>query len=166
MEKIKVKKRPCNAKCRAKISRLLSIFTDYPPRYFAENLHELCVGQVCVIYEPALDRLGDATILFSGKWVALQIKGELAPSVPLVEKIYSHEGYRAAIVVAEKGVKAFLYGNDVLPASVLEKHPPVENIVSVIDSSDYRIIGFAKYDKHRDVYKNIYDLGIFLRILV
>lgn len=166
MEKIRVKRRRCDSKCQGKILQTIGFFTGNPLKYVSENLHELCVSKVCVIYDPAVDRLGDATILFSGRWIAVKINGEIAPSVSLVEEIYSNEGFRAALIVGEKAVKAFLYGNDVLPTSVLEKYPPDENIVSVIDPSDYRIIGFAKYDKHRNVYRNIYDLGIFLRILV
>lgn len=131
-----------------------------------DELRYLCINDLCIIHSiiAGAGEFGTNTI-YQGQWVATIVKGEITPSIPLVKKIYSSKGFRAAVLVGEKGVKAFLYGNDVLLESIIEKYEPVDGLVSIVDSSDNEIIGFAKWNPRKKVFENIYDLGIYLRIL-
>lgn len=87
--------------------------------------------------------------------------------------------FGCSVVVKPQGVKAFLYGNDVLLASFDHFIEPVKRggYVAVLDSSDMRAVGIGilLVDRHdverlaRDgmmlsvVVKNVFDLGIHIR---
>lgn len=145
---------------------LREVFGINPGEYIRGPLRSTRVNNdICVIYEPIKGARLRPTMLFSGRWVGLSVKGLVVPSIQLLNEIYSREGPAAAIIVAEQGVKAFLYGNDVLVESVIEAYPPADGIVGVLDSTDMKVIGVAKYSKKEGVYKNVYDAGIFLRLL-
>jgi len=134
--------------------------------YLAEPLGFTCIGDICIVYSmPSNLGVNGLTRLYMGRWVATVVNGALTPSIPLVESIYASRGLRAAIIVTEQGVKAFLYGNDILLESIREKYEPVNQLVTVVDSSDREIIGFAEWDQRRRVYRNIFDLGLYLRLL-
>ena len=119
---------------------------------------------LCVIYGGAL-ALPGARVVYGGLWIATIVKGALAPSISLANRIFKERGVRASLLVAEQGVKAFLYGNDVLPQSVLEVIPPEHGLYAVVDPEDNEVIGFAKWNPEKRVYENVYDAGIFLRSL-
>ncbi|MGC8982339.1 MAG: hypothetical protein ACP5KA_01065 [Desulfurococcaceae archaeon] len=140
-------------------------FRDY---VHASYFKYVCFDEICIIsaYDPryTLD-IANVTILYSGMWVAIHVKNVLAPSIPLVKSIYDKTGVKAAIIVAEKGVKAFLYGNDILAESVVKVIPPHVGLYAVVDSTDGEIVGFAKWNGTKKVYENVYDLGVFLRAL-
>ncbi|ADV64644.1 hypothetical protein Desmu_0325 [Desulfurococcus mucosus DSM 2162] len=167
MKMVRLKKGVAGGSIRMRLHRVLrDVYGVDPVEYVEGRLGYTCIDNVCLIYvADAAAPLGNTPVIYMGSWVAVLVSGELAPSIPLVEKIYKDKGVRAAIIVREKGVKAFLYGNDVLPESIVEKREPVEGLVTVVDSSDHGIVGFAKWDPVRKVYRNIYDLGVYLRLL-
>ncbi|MGC9009506.1 MAG: PUA domain-containing protein [Sulfolobales archaeon] len=110
------------------------------------------------------------------------IKGDkFIPSPQFLEELYALTGrFRGAIVAKEKGVKAFLYGNDLLYESVHRIYKPFKKdyIVGVIDRSDMRVIGVGRAAvdleeirgwinkpdfRLKPVVYNEFDLGFFLR---
>ncbi len=119
----------------------------------------------------------NASIVYSGEWLGIVVDNRVYLSTIVYEGVYKYLGeYRAAITVSEHGVKSFLYGNDLFASSVVEYYEPIYNPVAVIDSSDNRVIGVAepmvsenelinalKKGLEKPVYKNIYDLGFFIR---
>ena len=119
----------------------------------------------------------NASIVYSGEWLGIVIDNRVYLSTIIYERIYRYLGkYRAAITVSEHGVKNFLYGNDLFASSVIRYYEPIYNPVAVIDSFDKRVIGVAepmvsenelinalKKGLEKPVYKNIYDLGFFIR---
>lgn len=87
--------------------------------------------------------------------------------------------YGCAVVAKSQGVKAFLYGKDLLVASVEGFIEPVEKgmYVAVVDSEDMMVIGIGKlvidpkmFKEHLErglmiesVVENVFDLGAILR---
>lgn len=133
-----------------------------PDRLLRGKLAYTCFNSKCFIYQDGL-RFDGASLLYSGLWVGVLLDNKPYLSPVIYERIYSEKGIRAAVVIGEKGVKAFLYGNDVLEQSIIKKYPPLDGPLAVIDASDYSVIGVAEPAKQRGVYRNIYDLGMFLR---
>jgi len=119
----------------------------------------------------------NASIVYSGEWLGIVVDNRVYLSTIVYERVYRYLGeYRAAITVSEHGVKTFLYGNDLFASSVIEYYEPIYNPVAVIDSFDNRVIGVAepmvsekelinalKKGLEKPIYKNIYDLGFFIR---
>ncbi len=129
----------------------------------------------CIDKESVLDI--KATIVYQGKWVGLIISGKPYLSPIVYQEVFRDKGYRAAVIVSEKAVKNFLYGRDILASSILESYPPLYNPVAIIDPVDHRVIGvgepvvdkelFKKYIVEKllkPIYRNVYDLGLFLRL--
>lgn len=134
-----------------------------PHKYLPSRLYYTCFNNICYIHEES-GKLNKASLIYSGFWFGLLINDEVYLSPQLYEKIYSENGFKASIIVSDNGVKNFLYGRDILEESIVEKYPPLNNPVSVIDYVDYRVIGVAE-PFEKGIYRNIYDLGWFLRIL-
>jgi len=132
-----------------------------PSKYVNRELYYTCLDKYCIIHE-GCGKVDKATLLYSGRWIGLLINSKPYLSTTLYEEIFRDKGFRAAIVVSENGVKNFLYGRDILEISVLEKYPPLDNPIAVIDHSDKNVIGVV--EPEGDFYRNIYDLGLFLRI--
>ncbi len=139
-----------------------SLRTD-PSNYIDNSLIVTCLGKTCIIHEGR--NIYPATTLYSGRWIGLIIDDYPYLSPVLYEKIYMEHGFRAAVIARDKGVKAFLYGNDLLPISIEKVYGPTKYPLAVIDSSDHRVIGVVRWDPHDRIYRNIYDLGLFLRAL-
>ncbi|RLG81568.1 MAG: hypothetical protein DRO13_00780 [Thermoprotei archaeon] len=136
-----------------------------PSRYIKYPLHYTCFNDICIVHEET-GKYYSVTLLYSGQWIGVMRGSGVYLSPLLYERVYSDNGYRAAIVVAERGVKNFLYGKDILAESIVEKYPPLDNPVAVLDEYDYRVIGVAEPSRRMgNVFKNVYDLGIFLREL-
>jgi len=105
---------------------------------------------------------------------------EFIPSTRLFE-LAMEKGFEigCAVVAKSQGVKAFLYGNDLLVSSVERFLHPIEKgvYVAVLDKEDMKVIGIGKFvinpedfDRYVKegkmlipVVENIFDLGIFLR---
>jgi len=119
----------------------------------------------------------NASVVYSGEWIGIVVDNKVYLSTIVYERVYKYLGeYRAAIKVSEQGVKTFLYGNDLFASSITEYYEPIYNPVAVIDSFDNRVIGVAepmvdqnelinalKKGLEKPVYRNIYDLGFFIR---
>ena len=134
-----------------------------PSNYIGNSLVVTCLGKTCIIHEGR--NTYPATTLYSGRWVGLIIDDYPYLSPVLYEEIYMEHGFRAAVIARDKGVRAFLYGNDLLPISVKKVYGPTKYPLAVIDGSDHRVIGVVRWDPRDRIYKNIYDLGLFLRAL-
>lgn len=136
-------------------------------KFVPDELYYTCFNDFCMIYTATRDVLIGvrSTRVFAGRWIGVYYKKLLTPSIPLVNEIFREIGVKAAIVVAQKGASAFLYGNDVLPESVVQVIPPNRGIYAVMDQSDGEVLGFARWNPRKEVYENIYDLGLYLRLL-
>lgn len=123
----------------------------------------VCLNKVCLCFcNPGGVGFEDPkAIVYAGLWIGLLKGGRIYLSIDLYEDIYRDVGFKAAIKVSEVGVKNFLYGRDVLEQSVIEKHPPLNNPLAVVDSTDDRVIGVV--EPRRGFYRNVYDIGLFLR---
>ena len=152
-------------KMRMMLDEYLYEALDVEPReYFPRKPYYTCFDKLCIIHEGS-GKYWSATQLYSGEWIGLIIHGKPYLSPVIYEKIYGSKGLRAAIIVKDKGAKAFLYGNDVLYESVSKIIPPIEYPVAVIDETDNTVIGVARrVAGAKPYFQNIYDLGIFLRL--
>ncbi len=135
---------------------------------------------ICIL--TAIDRDPGLEHLYMGTPVGIVIKGKTYPYPDLLQRIYRCVGeIRSAVEAEPQGVKAFLYGNDLLVASVKKIYRPFKrrDIVGVIDTEDGRVIGIGRASlDHEEIFRaraagkdtkaaveNIFDLGWFLRIL-
>lgn len=144
---------------------LVDIYCASPLEFISGgDIKYICFNDVCILYT-GRDRLDALDVIYEGKWVGLYTKNTVAPSISVIRSIYDKHGVRAAIVVSEKALKAFLYGRDILSESVVEIIPPRGRLYSVIDPTDSEVVGFVKWSDEERVYKNIYDAGIFIRAL-
>lgn len=141
------------------------------------RLFKTCFDEICLIYEDSIPDTATTTV-YKGRWVAGIIGDTLFLSPWLYSEIYSNIGYRAAIVITKKAVEIFLYGGDIYASSIVKFYEPIDNIVAVIDPRDSTVIGVAqplvkggelrsaiKEKRSEPVFKNIFDLGLFLRKL-
>jgi len=126
------------------------------------ELKETCFNNLCLIYQGTTEL---SRVVFSGGLVGIVKDGHVVPSPQLYTKLFQRFGWRSCVVATDKGVKAFLYGNDLLLESVAEIYPPVDSYVAVLDYYDYNVIGVAKWDEPSKVFKNVFDLGVYLRKL-
>jgi len=123
--------------------------------------------------------------VYAGLNLGFLTKNMFIPSPWLFEIIYKCVNtYISAVEVKERGVKAFLYGNDILLQSVEKVYPPIAKrmFVAVVDASDGRVVGVAlalygqdelqtllsrlregSEDPNKVVMKNILDIGCFVR---
>lgn len=135
---------------------------------------------ICIV--TAIDKDPGFDPLYTGWPVGIVIKGKAYPYPELLNMMYRCAGrIRSAVEARPQGVRAFLYGNDLLVASVNKIHRPFGrgDIVGVIDPEDGRVIGIGRasldpeeiyraISMGRDtevVVENIFDLGWFLRTL-
>lgn len=162
--KLKVGKVPSRVVDKFK-SMLRQLYDANPEEYITRNLGYTCLGEnICLIYNKQ-HFFPKLLVLYENSWIGLYVKKTLVPSLSLIKEIYKKHGIKAAIIVNEQGVKAFLYGNDILPQSVVKVIPPKLGLYAVVDVSDEEVVGFVRWSSRKRVYKNVYDLGIFLRLL-
>ncbi len=102
-------------------------------------------------------------------------KPRFVPSVNLLHITYCELGVRSALVVSLKGLKPFLYGNDVLKESVINCFEPVRRgyVVGIVGEDGYVYgVGLPVINscselnllKGSDVVAlNVFDVGWFLR---
>lgn len=133
-----------------------------PSALLCEEPRLACFEGVCAVYCGGAGGL-PLPAIYSGAWVGVLVGGMVAPSPEVYERAFRAAGPRAAAVAADQGVRAFLYGNDLLLESVLELYEPLDDLVAVVDALDWRVVGVARWDRARRVFKNVYDLGMFLR---
>lgn len=140
-----------------------------PDKYIPENTRLTCIDRLCIIHsEEACAsqlRLAGIRVLYEGGWLGVYTRNHVLPSTVLANSITRERGPSSAIIVSEQAVKSFLYGNDILPKSVIKIYPSTIGVYAVIDQLDQEVIGFAKWSKRKNVYVNLYDIGFFLRTL-
>ncbi len=102
-------------------------------------------------------------------------KPYLIPSAMLASAVFSKLGsYVNSVVVSESGLKPFLYGKDILKASVIKTYPKIVsgNYTFVLGSDGYVYgVGIAEVSgeevgglKDLDlVVRNVFDVGWYLR---
>lgn len=146
---------------------------DVKEVYFTNDRHVIKILEEVSELKPVM--LG----LFIG-WI--KKNKNFIPSPNLLKHLYDCLGViKGAAVVSSQGVKAFLYGNDILLESIVKVYKPIKKAlyVAIIDAADSEIIGIGKsnYDyenliklmkenkknKNVEVFKNVFDLGRFLR---
>ncbi len=164
------------------LDNVLDTDIAYYIRENKENTYIVQVNKIGFIYILEKEgKLGNLpNIVYGGKWIGVVIDNDVCPSINLYEQVFSTKGYRASIIVNEEGVKNFLYGNDIFASSIEEYYEPINYCVAVIDYFDKRVIGIAKPvetisldELHKlleekqaiPVFKNVFDLGFFLRVL-
>ncbi len=148
------------------LNRVIRRLGMEPRSLYRDPLWITCFDESCMIYSRIDNGLGGVRILYSDGWIGVYRKDVLAPSPQLYEEIYRVKGIRAAAIVKQEGVKAFLYGNDVLSISIIEEVPPLDVPVAIIDGSDGRVVGIGvrRIDgRGRVYYMNVFDLGVFIR---
>jgi len=169
-KRIKLRSRRTPLKLLKKLKTIIKrLYNVNPEEYIPAITRLTCIDEFCIIHSEISStqelRISGLRVIFEGSWLGVYTHRLITPSTLLARKIFRDQGVRAAILVAEQGVKAFLYGNDILPESVIKIYPPSIGIYAVIDCVDNEVVGFTKWSSEKGVYVNLYDLGIFLRIL-
>lgn len=102
-------------------------------------------------------------------------KQHLIPSTMLAYAVFSKLGtYTNSVVVSDDGLKPFLYGRDVLKASVIKVYPKLmPNHYTFIVGTDGQLYGFGisatdeeglkRLKDDEVVVKNVFDVGWYLR---
>jgi len=103
-------------------------------------------------------------------------KPHFIPSINILQEMYEDTKKLVnALVVADEGLKPFLYGGDILRKSVVGCYPPVRkgDVVAVL-GADMRVYGLGlsrvedcgELEKKRDleeVASNVFDVGWYVR---
>jgi ribosome biogenesis protein Nip4 len=147
---------------------LRNMIRDYggdPGKIISGRPGLICMGEVCLISEASTRRYERATLLYKGRWLGVIYRGSILPSTEIVEEIFREKGPRNAIVVSDEGIKRFLYGRDVFPRNITRTIPPATGTLAVIDEADNSVVGFARLEciHGRRLYRNLFDLGVFIR---
>ncbi|MEM0475139.1 MAG: hypothetical protein QXV93_07470 [Zestosphaera sp.] len=160
--------------------------SEYLVRRYADATLLLCTGrftEVFVLSKP-LARVVDEVLsrgitpYSAGLYLGRLRKGvpRFIPSTNILQEIYDEIGRVInAFVVADEGLKPFLYGGDILRKSVLGCYQPVKKreVVAIL-GADMRVygLGLSKVDsceelsEKRDldeVASNIFDVGWYIR---
>lgn len=170
------------------IEMLLRIYSpDSMRKCIPERLSEICglFPDICLIVSTGdIHEIRGISrrAVYMGRTVGIVIRGTPYPYPAFLQSIYRCTGdIRAAIEAHPQGVRAFLYGNDILVASVKRIYRDFRagDIVGVIDSEDGSVIGIgrasmtpedleeaiSRRENTRVAVENIFDLGWFFRIL-
>lgn len=176
------------------VSRLCSRVLSELKRVFGVDVTELlspyselllCSGLFTEVYLVSSDLLGVVNVLRrSGRvpyCVGIYVgrfrgrKPYLIPSTMLANIVFSRLGrYVSTVVVSDEGLKPFLYGRDVLKASVTKVYPKLrrKDIAFVVGSDGYVYgVGISLVDdstindlgRNDVVIKNVFDVGWYLR---
>ncbi len=108
-------------------------------------------------------------LVFSGLIAGWIVKNDFVPSPWIFEKALRIGGkIGCAVEVLEQGVKAFLYGNDILIASVKKFLHPVRKgmYVAVLDAYDGSVIGVGKLVKEPNEIEELHKLGRILEVAI
>ncbi|MEZ0290542.1 MAG: PUA domain-containing protein [Sulfolobales archaeon] len=154
------------------------------------NAEIICLDESCkhlfMIERSLLDKIRtlrerDVEVVSAGLRIGFIESGKFIPTPLFLDLLYERLATtRGAVIAGERGVKAFLYGNDLLYESVIKIYEPFKrnHIVSIIDPEDGRVVGIGvatedleeilKWPRTREymikpVVKNIFDLGFYLR---
>ena len=158
---------------------LNTILCDYDVKLFSKNRHR---KRVCLIPKnmSTIDLININVVAVGIIIGWIEKSSVFIPSTHLFNMV-REKGFSigCSIVAKQHGVKAFLYGRDLLALSVERFLYPVEKdmYVAVLDSEDMSVIGIGKLvidpsDLGKllsegkilaPVVKNVFDLGILLR---
>ncbi len=122
----------------------------------------------------------DKKAIFAGSVIGFTRGTSFIPHPNMLDTVYRcTRKVRGAVTAKYQGVKAFLYGNDLLAESIGRIYPPIHKdlIVAVIDPQDNRVIGVGrslysykkiinilrKKRRTTPIIKNVFDLGWYLR---
>ncbi|MEM1560336.1 MAG: hypothetical protein QXK24_01030 [Ignisphaera sp.] len=168
------------------VSRCMELeFINFISSNFSINTFNLKKDWITVTLVPrelvdSIVKLSNTNVLSSGSLCGWIHSGRFVPA-PHLFNLSKRYGYKhgCSVVVKPQGVKAFLYGNDVLLASFDHFISPVRkgDYVAVLDSSDMHAIGTGLLLIDRDevekliregkmlvaIVKNVFDLGIHIR---
>jgi hypothetical protein len=148
---------------------VISLYGVNPEKYIPVDTRLTCINGLCIIHSEETYtsklRVTGVRVLYEGSWLGVYTKKHVLPSTTLAARIIREYGLSSAIIVNEKAVKAFLYGNDILPESVIEIYPSSTGVYAVLDQLDHEVIGFSRWSSRRNIYVNLYDIGFFLRNL-
>lgn len=170
---------------------------EYLNKCFADNYPEVVLGsgelvvlggmrqsRLYYVPRPLAEIINSAksklSIMHAGLFVGFYRRGLFIPSTELFNAARMKGlKFGCAVAAKQQGVKAFLYGNDLLVASVERFLEPVEKgmVVAVSDSEDLFVVGvgilvlgideFLKAVRQGRMLevavKNIKDLGLLLR---
>jgi len=170
---------------------------DYLNKCFAGNHPEVVLGsgelvvlggmrlfRLYYVPRPLAEIINSAksklSIMHVGLFVGFYRRGLFIPSTELFNAARMNGlKFGCAVAAKQQGVKAFLYGNDLLVASVERFLEPVEKgmVVAVLDSEDLFTVGVGILKLSVDEFlkavsqgrmlevavKNIKDLGLLLR---
>ncbi len=181
------------AKVRCRKTALQKIVGSLPPhiseylkRKYAEATILSCEGRLTEIFilSEELTKVVDKIIAqgltpySAGLYLGRLRKGKpsFIPSINILQEIYQETGEVVnALVVAEEGLKPFLYGGDVLRKSVVSCHQPLKkgDVVAIL-GTDMRVygLGISKIDgceeleRRKDldeVASNLFDVGWYIR---
>jgi len=161
---------------------LNTILSDYGVKLFSKNRHRervcLIPKSVSTIVSIDLININVVAVGIIIGWI--EKNSVFIPSTHLFNMV-REKGFSigCSIVAKQHGVKAFLYGRDLLALSVERFLYPVEKdmYVAVLDSEDMSVIGIGKLVIDPSdlgkllsegkvlalVVKNVFDLGILLR---
>jgi hypothetical protein len=136
--RIKISRRKLDRKIMLEMEKYVREILGHDPSIlFSKMLYVTCFNDKCIIHE-GREKYGNVTQLYAGRWIGLVIRGKPYLSPLIYEKIYSIKGYRASIVVSEKGVKALIVAN---PATATIS-PASASSISIL--SNYYIKSFIK----------------------
>lgn len=158
------------------------ILSDYDVKLFKKNKH---VDRVCLVPRDIssiissdlnnVDVIGSGTII---GWIKRGVT--FVPSVHLFN-VVKEKGFNlgCSVIAKPQGVKAFLYGKDLLALSVEQFLHPIEKgmYVAVIDPEDMVVIGIGRLVIDPSelgillnegkvlvvAVENVFDLGVLLR---
>jgi len=133
-----------------------------------------------LVYEALLKNSKKMRIVGGGILAGWLWGGKFIPSPYLYNFIYeTFQKMGCAISAKPQGVKAFLYGNDLLLASLDKVLPPIKKgeCIAIVDSEDLKVIGIGilLYDEPEiaelikqgqmltAIVKNVFDLGVHIR---
>ncbi len=94
----------------------------------------------------------------AGRFIGYIRRGILIPSFELMRE-YVERYDKNYIIVNEKAEELFVYGRDIFQSSVLVDKSTIDYVI--VCNKDKEVIGLAK--KEKKIFKNIVDVGLFLR---
>ncbi|MEM3948470.1 MAG: hypothetical protein QXM76_02630 [Zestosphaera sp.] len=158
----------------------------YISRRYAEHLALICSGEFQEVFliSRTLAEVVEALLTngidpySAGVYLGRLRKGKpvFVPSTNVLQELYQVEGVLYnALVVAQEGLKPFLYGGDILRKSVVGCHPPLTKgeVVAVV-GTDWNVYGLGiskirgcdDLDTLKDleeVAANLFDVGWYIR---
>lgn len=94
-----------------------------------------------------------------GLFLGEEKRGHFQPSANLLPLLQNHEEW---LELDAKASWLFVCGRDVFPKSAAKQSQKTSGLV-VVKNEQSEVLGLARYDKKGHVFKNLVDIGYFLR---